>query len=159
MAINKIIIHHTAGTYFANETDKRHYHYLILGDGTIINGRFSPEANIPPLVDGLYAAHTYLGNSNAIGIALCCNYNFDLNNTKATAWPITQVQYNKLIPFIAELMRVYNIKLSNVTTHYWHDKCKGIKQGKVDITYLPWEPSIKPNKIIYKIREDISKLI
>lgn len=156
MSINRIIIHHTGGTWFPNETDKKCYHYIISGDGNVYNGRFSPEANIPPLVSGMYAAHTRLGNSNTIGIAVACNYNYSITNKEATAWPLTEKQFNVLIDKVVELMHKYNItNVNKVFTHYWFDMCNGIKQGKSDITYIPWQPELQPDDVIYYIRDYI----
>ena len=68
--MKRIIIHWTAGTYQPNNTDFEHYHYLVNGDGMVINGKFKPEDNLN-CNDGKYAAHTGGGNTGSIGIAMC----------------------------------------------------------------------------------------
>lgn len=156
--INKIIIHHTGGSYKACYVDKQCYHYIIQGDGTIVTGVYKPEDNIN-CKDGKYAQHTYLGNTGAIGVAVACNYKYSMFDKTSTPYPLNKKQYSSLINLIVELIRKYNIKLNDVTTHYMHDKQKNIKQGKSDITYLPWEPNISPNKVLARIREDISILL
>lgn len=151
----KIIIHHTAGTYTANICDKEHYHYIIEGTGQIVKGNYSIHDN-DNCKDGKYAAHTYLGNTKSIGIALACNHKFNLSNPKnSTMYPITILQYRSLIKLCQRLKREYNVQLSNIYTHYEFDKSKNIKQGKIDITYLPHRPDIKPDEVLKQIRYDI----
>ena len=45
-SLNRITIHWTAGVYRPNAIDKSHYHFLVDGDGKIINGTHKPEDNI-----------------------------------------------------------------------------------------------------------------
>lgn len=140
MKIKRIIIHWTGGANQPNNTDFEHYHYLINGDGLVINGKFTPEDNIN-CYDGKYAKHCGGGNTGAIGVALCGMYVPNNVNIKDTKYPLTKVQCERCFKLIAELAKKYNITIcpQNVMTHYEF----GIKNpktssaGKIDITFLP----------------------
>lgn len=155
--IKRIIIHHTGGTYKANSTDKNCYHYIIENDGTIVKGVYKIEDNIN-CQDGKYAAHTKLGNTGSIGIALACNKDYTINNkVNSTGYPPTIIQYRALIKLCVELMKKYQIDIKQVWTHYEWDKYKKIKQGKSDITYLPFFNTLGPDDILNRIKTDIKK--
>lgn len=143
--MKRIIIHHTAGTYKPNQTDLEHYHYLIDDIGCVYSGKYKPEDNID-CTDGSYAAHTYLGNTKSIGIAACCNYNFNLRD-KESEYPITRKQFETLCRLAARMCRKYKIDINNVYTHFGYDKLKNINQGKIDITYLPFKPELNPFQV------------
>lgn len=155
MTMERIIIHHTAGTYKPNEIDRLHYHYLIDDTGKVTKGVHSVSDN-ENCNDGIYAAHTYKGNTGSIGVAICGNYGFNLK-TKQSPYPITKVQFNAMLDLCASLANVYKIEPKNIFTHYWFDKCKGIKQGKIDITFIPWKPQLEPDEVCYYIRTEIKK--
>ena len=153
----KIIIHHTAGTYSVNSCDKKHYHYIVDGTGTVIKGDYSIHDN-DNCKDGKYAAHTYLGNTKSIGVAVACNKDFKLSAPKtSTMYPLNVLQYRALIKLVQRLQREYNVSLSNIYTHYSFDKSRNIKQGKVDITYIPWIPDLTPDEVQKQIKTDIQK--
>ena len=153
--MKRIIIHHTAGTYHPNNVDKEHYHYLIDVTGKVFDGKYKPEDN-ENCNDGKYAAHTKLGNTGSIGIAACCNYGFDIKH-KQSIYPLTLQQFKSIVKLCAQLCKEYDIETKNVFTHYWFDKCKGIKQGKSDITFIPWKPELKPDDVIGYFRSEIRK--
>lgn len=153
--MQRIIIHHTGGSYKPNSTDLKAYHYLIDNLGNITPGVYKVSDN-EDCTDGKYAAHTRLGNTGSIGIAACCNYGFDMKH-KQSMYPLTLQQFKVIIKLCAQLCKVYNIETKNVFTHYWFDKCKGIKQGKSDITFIPWKPELKPDEVIGYFRSEIRK--
>ena len=152
--MRRIIIHHTGGTYKANNVDKKAYHYIIEGDGTIVKGDYLVHDN-EDCTDGKYAAHTYKGNTGSIGIAVACNYGYTISNPRACKFPLTFKQYQTLIKFTKRLMKQYGIGLGDVWTHYEFDRIRHISQGKSDITFLPHLSSLKPYEILNQIKLDI----
>ncbi|MCM0751496.1 hypothetical protein DEA98_09825 [Brucella pseudogrignonensis] len=70
VSMKRIICHWTAGTNTANATDKKAYHLLIEGDGTVVRGNASIADNSGSLKDG-YAAHTLNCNTDSIGVSMC----------------------------------------------------------------------------------------
>lgn len=153
--MKRIIIHHTGGAYKPNDTDLKAYHYLIDNIGNIYEGVYKPSDN-EDCTDGKYAAHTKLGNTGSIGIAACCNYGFDIKH-KQSIYPLTLQQFKAMVKLSAKFCKVYNIPTSQVFTHYWFDKCNNIKQGKSDITYIPWKPELAPDQVIGYFRSEIRK--
>jgi N-acetyl-anhydromuramyl-L-alanine amidase AmpD len=153
--MKRIIIHHTGGAYKPNDTDLKAYHYLIDNIGNIYEGVYKPEDN-EVCKPYKYAAHTKLGNTGSIGIAACCNYGFDIKH-KQSIYPLTLQQFKAMIKLSAKLCKAYNIPASQVFTHYWFDKCNNIKQGKSDITYIPWKPELAPDQVIGYFRSEIRK--
>lgn len=137
--MKRIIIHWTAGTYQPNTTDYEHYHYLINGDGLVINGKYTPEDNLN-CNDGKYAAHTGGGNTGSIGVAMCGMAGFS-NRTNPGKYPLTKIQCERCFKLIAELSTKYNIQITpqTVMTHYEfglkHRNTSSV--GKIDIIFLP----------------------
>lgn len=158
--MKRIIVHWTAGTYFPNNTDLEHYHFLIDKNGKVYNGKYKPEDN-ENCSDGKYARHTGGGNTGSIGIALCGMYGFkDKNNTGK--YPVNKIQCETAFQLIAELCKNYKIKTSSdtVMTHYEF----GMKNpqtsscGKIDIIFLPPYPDIKQEEIGNFIRNSVIKI-
>ena len=155
--MQRIIIHHTAGSYKPNEIDFESYHILIDNFGNVYKGKYKIKDN-EDCRDLIYARHTYLGNTGSIGIAACCNYGFDLKH-KQSLYPFTLKQFNKLCLECAKLCKEYNIQVNHVYTHYGFDKIHNIKQGKIDITYLPWKPELNPDQVENYFRQEIRKYL
>lgn len=147
--MKRIIVHWTAGTYQPNNTDFEHYHYLVNGDGLVINGKYTPEDNLN-CNDGKYAAHTGGGNTGSIGVAMCGMAGF-ANRQNAGKYPLSKVQCERAFKLIAELSKKYNITITpqTVMTHYEF----GLKHrntssaGKIDIIFLPPYPDTEQAKI------------
>ena len=139
----------TAGTYQPNSVDYEHYHYLINGDGLVIEGKYKPEDN-ENCYDGKYAAHTGGGNTGSIGVALCGMFGF-VNRETPGDYPLTKVQCERAFKLIAELSKQYNIPVTKQTvmTHYEFglNNPKTTSAGKIDIIYLPPYPEIEKDKI------------
>jgi len=137
--MKRIIIHWTAGVNQPNTHEYECYHYLINGDGLVINGKYTPEDN-ENCYDGKYAAHTGGGNTGSIGIAMCGMAGYkspkDCGN-----FPLTKKQCERCFKLIAELAKKYNMCITQdtVMTHYEFGKThpKTTSAGKIDITYLP----------------------
>lgn len=139
--MKRIIIHWTAGAYQPNTTDFEHYHYLINGQGLVIEGKYKPEDNLN-CSDGKYAAHTGGGNTGSIGVAMCGMLNYSsLKGISSTKYPLTKAQCERCFKLIAELSEKYDIPITNQTvmTHYEFGQRnpKTSSFGKIDITCLP----------------------
>lgn len=152
--MKRIIIHWTAGTYQPNGCDYEHYHYLINGDGLLIEGRYKPEDNLN-CNDGIYAKHTGGGNTGSIGISMCGMLGFK-DRQHPGSYLLTAVQCERCFKLIAELSKKYKLPITpqTVMTHYEF----GLKNpntssaGKIDIIYLPPYPHIAQAEIGSYIR-------
>ena len=137
--MKRIIIHWTAGTYQPNFTEYEHYHYLINGDGLVIKGKHSVQDN-KNCTDGNYAAHTGGGNTGSIGVAVCGMLGY-VSKKKVGNYPLTPVQCERMYKLVAELCKLYGIKVTpqTVLTHYEFGQAhpKTTSYGKIDITWLP----------------------
>lgn len=152
--MKRIIIHWTGGTNQPNTIDFEHYHYLINGDGLIIKGKYKPEDNLN-CKDGKYAAHTEMGNTGSIGVALCGMKGYTENGD--TSYPLTLKQCLEAFKLIAKLCKEYHIPVApkTVLTHYEFDCNRGKPGRKIDIIYLPPFPNIQKNEIGDFIRNNI----
>ena len=155
--MKRIIIHHTAGSYIPNNTDKKAYHYLVDNYGKVFEGIYKPEDN-ENCNDGKYAAHALKGNTGSIGVSACCNMKFNLT-TKVSPYPLTLTQFKAICKLCLELCKKYKISVDNIFTHYGFDLAHNIKQGKVDITYLPFKPELNPIQVQNYFRTEIKKLL
>lgn len=147
--MKRIIIHWTAGTYQPNTIDFEHYHYLVTGDGLVVEGKYKPEDN-ENCNDGKYAAHTGGGNTGSIGVSMCGMAGFK-DHKNVGKYPLTKVQCERCFKLIAELAKKYNICITpdTVMTHYEFGRKhpKTSSGGKIDIIYLPPYPDIDQGKI------------
>jgi len=141
--MQRIIWHWTAGGHKANGTDKRHYHFIIEGDGTIVEGNHPPEANAvirSPNDGSTYAAHTRGLNAGSIGIALAAMRGAIERPFSAGPSPITQAQLDALARLTARLCTQYGIPLQRdtVLTHAEvQPTLKVAQRGKWDICWVP----------------------
>lgn len=148
--MKRIIIHWTAGTYQPNAHEFECYHYLVNGDGLVIEGKYKPEDN-ENCYDGVYAQHTGGGNTGSIGVAMCGMYVPKNTPLEMTKYPLTKIQCERCFKLIAELSKKYNIPITpqTVITHYEF----GLKHpntssaGKIDITRLPEYSYLRANEI------------
>lgn len=155
--MKKIIIHWTAGANQPNSTDYQHYHYLINGDGLVLQGKHKVSDN-ENCNDGVYAAHCGGGNTGAIGIALCGMAGF--KNAKSIGkYPLTAKQCERAYKLIAELAKKYSIPIESTTimTHYEFGlkNPKTSSAGKIDIVYLPPYPKVKKDEVGDFIRNKV----
>ena len=147
-SMRRVILHWTAGTYNASANDKKHYHFLIEGDGTLIRGRPVKWNEAP--ISGSYAAHTRAANSGAIGVSVCSMAGaHDTPGLNAGNFPMKKSQWEIMAQITAELCQHYNIpiKRSTVLAHGEVQDILGITQsGKWDPLRLPWKPNLsKPS--------------
>lgn len=130
-SIKGIILHWTAGQYKPNETDKEHYHFLIDGDGNVIEGKYKPNDNLN-CMDGKYAKHCGGGNTGRIGVALCGH---------PELYPFSRKQVEAMCKKVAELSKTYGISITsnNIQTHseFGQKNPHTSSFAKVDIDKLP----------------------
>lgn len=144
--MKRIIFHWTAGTHKVSSLDRQHYHRIFAGNGTMVLGQKTIEAN-RSTKDGDYAAHTLGCNTDSIGLAVAC-----MHNAKSGAhgkYPMTEAQFEAMIREAARLCVHYGIEVSPRTT-LWHAEVEpnlGIKQrGKWDATEISFRPELKGYK-------------
>ena len=158
--MKRIIVHWTAGTYFPNNTDLEHYHFLIDKNGKVYDGKYKPEDN-ENCSDGKYAQHTGGGNTGSIGVALCGMCGFKDKNNVGN-YPINKIQCETVFQLIAELCKKYKIKINSdsVMTHFEFGKKhpETSSKGKIDIVFLPPYPDIKQGEIGNFIRNSVIKI-
>lgn len=137
--MRRIIIHWSAGGYTPSALDKKHYHFIVAGDGTIAHGDKKPEANLDTS-DGNYAAHTRGTNTGAIGVAFAAMRGAVESPFDHGPDPITPAQVAAMADLCADLCEAYGIPVSRETvlTHSEVQPTLGIKQrGKWDVNWLP----------------------
>jgi hypothetical protein len=144
--MRKICLHWTAGTHARTEADARSYHFTVGPDGAVSAGQFRPEANIPPLRSGQYAAHCGGGNSWCIGVALRGMAGYQGPGRVGKA-PVTRLQGEAAWSLTAELCKTYAIPVTpdTVFTHYEFGKRHpgSGSAGKIDIVHLPYAPDVQ----------------
>ncbi len=139
----RIIWHWTAGSHTANTTDKRHYHFIIEGDGTVVAGNHLPEVNAVlhnPNSSSTYAAHTRGLNTGSIGIAVAAMRGAQERPFNAGPSPITEAQVEALVKLTARLCAQYDIQVERDTVLSHAEvqpTLKVAQRNKWDITWLP----------------------
>lgn len=155
--MKKLILHWTAGTNQPNNTDYQHYHYLVNGDGVVVQGKYKVIDN-ENCNDGVYAQHCGGGNTGAIGVSMCGMAGFN-GLPKSTKYPLTKIQCEATFKLCAELCKKYGLQITpqTVMTHYefGQKNPKTSSYGKIDIIYLPPYPELKKNEIGDFIRNKI----
>jgi hypothetical protein len=139
MTLTRIHLHWTAGGHKATATDRNHYHFIVEGDGTEVDGAFAPEDNLV-IGDGEYAAHTLNANTAAIGVAVAAMRGAKERPFNPGPSPITPQQLDAFVRLCARLCVRYGISVTrwSVLTHAEVQTTLGIQQrGKWDITWLP----------------------
>jgi len=137
--LKRVIMHWTAGTYSVSGLDRKHYHFIIDGDGNEVRGDRTPEDNISAS-DGRYAAHTQGANTGAIGVSVAAMHGATQSPFNAGPYPITPKQLDALCGLVSRLCREYGIPITRETvlTHAEVQITLGIMQnGKWDISWLP----------------------
>ena len=142
--MKRIILHWSAGGYTPSQVDFEHYHFLVLKNGDILKGKYTPEDNLN-CNDGHYAAHTGGFNTGSIGIALCAMYGYK-NPKNPGNYPFLRVQGEAMWAYCATLLKKYGLKplKDTVLTHYEVGKMlpNSTSAGKIDISFIPYEPLI-----------------
>ena len=146
--MKRIVIHWTAGGHKANGTDRRAYHYIIEGDGNVVDGNHPPEANAPisnPKDGSTYAAHTRGLNTGSIGVALAAMRGAQERPFSAGPSPITEAQLDALARLCAGLCTRYGIPVQRdtVLTHAEvQPTLKVAQRQKWDVTWVPGMSSV-----------------
>lgn len=139
-ALKRIVWHWPAGTHDVSSMDRRHYHFIISGDGVVVHGDHVPEANTGSLKSGSYAAHTLNLNSGSIGVAVAGMAQATERPFSTGPWPLKDIQIDALVELTAALCQIHDIPVSRATTlsHAEVQPTLGIAQrGKWDISWLP----------------------
>lgn len=147
--MKRIVVHWTAGSHIASALDREHYHIIVEGDGNVVRGQMPITANVPPLREGRYAAHTRNCNSYSIGVSACGMAGATESPFTPGRFPISERQFRKLAEVIADLAKRYKIPVTDQTilTHAEVQPNLGIKQaGKWDYTRLVFKPELKGAK-------------
>lgn len=157
--MKRIIMHWSAGSHTASSTDKKHYHLMIQGDGSVVYGDYEISDNIST-ADNRYAAHTRNLNTGSIGVAVCAMLNARQVPFNAGKYPITEAQVQSLVREVARLAKGYNIPVTRETilSHAEVQPTLGISQlGKWDIAWIPgWKSATDPIGVGDHLRSLIS---
>lgn len=143
VAMQRIVLHHTAGGLMPSAFDKKHYHRILDGDGNVHDGLHPITANAPgkPLLAGQYAAHTRGLNTGSIGVSMACMANAQWHEPRACKAFPTPVQVEAMVVEVARLCRAYSIPVGRrtVLSHAEVQTTLGIAQaGKWDFDYDPF---------------------
>ncbi|MEN5275745.1 peptidoglycan recognition family protein [Brucella sp. TWI432] len=156
--MKRIICHWTAGTHTANATDKKAYHILIQGDGSVIRGDASIASNSGSIKDG-YAAHTLNCNTDSIGVSMCAMAGSVESPFNPGKYPITATQWESFIKVTAELAAFYKIPVTPKTVLF-HAEVQanlGITQrNKWDVTRLVFDKKTGAAAIGALMRSDLT---
>ncbi|WP_185982971.1 N-acetylmuramoyl-L-alanine amidase [Aureimonas mangrovi] len=160
--MDRVHLHWTGGALTASVLDRRHYHFIVEGDGNLVRGDLPVTANQKP-IRGNYAAHTLGANAGAIGVSLACMAGAQENPFRAGSYPMTEAQWRAGVEIVAELCRRYGIKVSpkTVLTHAEVQATLGIAQrGKWDIARLAFDASVFGAKVVGdRLRRDVSAVL
>lgn len=166
MTMNRIVMHHTAGSMTPSAFDKQHYHRLIDGDGNVHAGLHPISANAPgrALTAGTYAAHTRGLNTGSIGVALAAMANAQWREPRACAAFPRPAQAEALVKEVARLCVEHGIDPGprTVLSHAEVQVTLGIAQaGKWDFDYDPFGAleTRDPVRVGNAIRERVAREI
>ena len=153
---NKLTNHWTVSNYTQIFSD---YHFCICYDKLKDKAYVWKNPNIKPedndnTSDGKYAPHCKGCNTGNIGIGVSSMIGFSMVTKKSKA-PLNKKQFELMCKLNAECAYKYKFKINEetVATHSERDKKISKPSGKIDIDYLPFEPTWKPSKIYSEIRK------
>lgn len=150
----RVILHWTAGGARASQLDRKHYHFLVEQDGTVVQGIHGVDANDRPR-KGRYAAHTLNRNTRSVGVALCGMAGARERPFRAGKAPFTKSQLNVLMRLVAQICDHYGIPVTRKTVlgHGEVQDLLGVQQRqKWDPMVLPWNPHLKPREVGDRMR-------
>jgi len=136
--LKRILLHWSAGTHRAGQKDRKHYHFIVEGDGTVVEGNFKPEDNESTVTP--YAAHTRGLNTGSIGVAVAAMHGAKERPFDPGKYPITEKQLASMLRLVARLAVQYDIPVTRATilTHAEVQPTLGVKQrNKWDIMWIP----------------------
>lgn len=153
----RIICHWTAGGYRASDLDRRHYHLLVEGDGTVRRGEQPISANDRPIA-GAYAAHTRNKNTGSIGLAVCAMAGARERPFDAGRAPLTRAQWRRLAAVAAQLCHRYGLAVTPETV-LGHGEVERIlhvpQRAKWDPLVLPWRPELDQLAVGEAFRDEV----
>lgn len=141
--LNRLVFHHTGGSYVPNSVDLDRYHGVIDGDAQMHNGRHRFAANFAGqrLVAGRYAAHTRGLNGGAGGLAIgAMNQAQWASPFASSRFPVKPAQVDALIDNSARVCLQFGIEPHRRFTlsHAEVEITLGVKQAnKWDFDYWP----------------------
>ena len=147
--------HWTVGHYTQTFTD---YHFCVCYDKAKDkayiwkNPIYKPEDN-DNTGDKKYAPHCALGNTGNIGIGVCAMVDFNMTD-KHSPEPLNEKQFELMCQLNAECVYKYKFKGITPDTVFTHSEYDALhaKEGKIDIDYLPFNPSLTKQQIHALIR-------
>ena len=138
--MKRIILHWTAGADGVNSVELDAYHFIVGRDGSVTRGKDNVGDNVPPLVSGKYAAHTWKLNSYSIGVSLDAMAGAKERPFSHGRYPITDVQLDAMYRLVADLSVKHGVPVTRETilTHAEVQPTLGVTQrAKWDITWIP----------------------
>lgn len=141
--MKRVVWHWTGGGNTANDVDRRAYHHIVNGDGTVVNGVHPHSANARidnPWDASTYAAHVARLNTGSIGTAVAGMGGAVERPFTPGPRPINMRQVEVLARLTAEHCRQYGIPVSRETTlsHAEVQPTLGVAQRfKWDLIWLP----------------------
>jgi hypothetical protein len=141
--INRLVMHHSAGSLTPTAFDLQHYHRMVTGEGKVLSGKFPISANAigHKLASGTYAAHTLNLNNGAIGLGMACMAGAEWASPRACkAFPRPE-QVDAFVAEAARLCGLYGITVTrkSVLSHAEVQTTLGvIQKGKWDFDYDPY---------------------
>ncbi len=138
--IKGIVIHWTAGAPGINPKESDSYTAVSQWpDGEMVEC-VPDEKQIPPLINGAYAAHTRRGNSYRLGVSIDAMAGAREVPFRKGKYPITPEQIAATVAWVARRCLRYGIEVTreNVLTHAEVERTLGIPQNnKWDIMWVP----------------------
>jgi peptidoglycan hydrolase-like protein with peptidoglycan-binding domain len=137
--LHRVVLHWTAGAEGVIALERKHYHFVIDQDGSVVEGLYAPEDNAETWNN--YAAHTANLNTGSIGVALDGMAGADDFPFDSGPDPINMKQLDSMATVVAKLSKRYDIPVHRATvlSHAEVPVTLGVPQpGKWDIRWLPW---------------------
>jgi hypothetical protein len=125
-AVQRIIIHWTAGNYKPSLFDRAHYHFTVPGDGIPLRG---------PVAPGAYLPHTRALNSGSVGLSICAMAGA-VEGKRPYKVPVSHLQWERAAQAAAEICHAYGLRVTSRTVlcHSEVTQTYGIVQrGKWDV--------------------------
>lgn len=138
----RVILHWTGGTGRASDLDKKHYHFLIEQDGTIVSGLHRIDAN--DLSHRLpRASHTLNLNTHSVGISMCGMHG--ATERDLGQFPLREIQVEGMAALVAQICARYDIPVTRDTV-LGHGEVQSIlnvaQRNKWDPLVLPWRRAL-----------------
>ena len=165
--MKRIIMHWSAGGHRASDVDRQHYHFIVQGDGSIVEGSYKPEDNLVVGNGKGYAAHTRNANTASIGVAVAAMKGAVERPFNPGPSPITDAQVAALTKLCARLCKQYGISVTRhtVLSHAEVQRTLGIAQrGKWDIMWIPGmdvpgDPVAVGDKLRGMVSKELERLV